>query len=107
MVTALSTVAQIRLGNAVCRCGCPDTAPPLGRNLGDDLLPESLRGHPNPTETNTLTCANVSIGRHRPCVPFVRDEEVVGSNPATPTAKTAGEAPTDCGRCLTCLFLRV
>ena len=38
---------------------------------------------------------------------FVRDEEVVGSNPATPTAETADQAGTEFSIRLICFCLRV
>ena len=38
---------------------------------------------------------------------LIRDEEVVGSNPATPTAETADQAGTEFSTCLICFCLRV
>lgn len=63
-------------------------ARPVGRNLGEDLLPEPLRGPPKPTETDTLAFANSITQRWAACVTFVRDEEVAGPNPVTPTPTT-------------------
>jgi hypothetical protein len=72
-----------------------------GSRLGANLLPSSLPYPPTPTETTHLTCANAILAGQTSSRPLVRDEEVVGSNPATPTAKyqvrglirTADQAP--------------
>lgn len=56
-------------------------------------------------------CALICSVRRHPTVrllgAFVTDEEVVGSNPATPTAETADQAGTGFSTCLICFSLRV
>jgi hypothetical protein len=60
----------------------PDAA---GRNLGDDLLPAPSPDIARPTQTDALTCSDAASSTYRSCSDLIRDEEVVGSNPATPT----------------------
>jgi len=47
----------------------------------------TLRAGPAPSTTNALTCENRAWAMTSLCVNVIRDEEVVGSNPATPTVK--------------------
>lgn len=54
---------QTCLRNGMCTPGHHASFPLTGRNLGEDLLPEPLRDHPRPTETDALTCTNLDVGR--------------------------------------------
>src|SRR5690348_9485329 len=73
------------------RTGIGQGSAAAGRNLGDDLPPEPPRHHPRPTVTNALTCADTTHRRYGSCPDLIRDEEAVGSNPATPTGETVAQ----------------
>jgi hypothetical protein len=60
-----------------------------GRNLGDDLETPTQDPQRNPTTTDALTCMFSMIRRCSQDSNLLRDEEVVGSNPATPTRSGA------------------
>jgi hypothetical protein len=74
---------------------------PPWRNPGDDLEMAAPAYHRKPTHSDTLTCIFRVIPRLAIFQSLIRDEEVVGSNPATPTVKyqvrglirNAGRAP--------------
>jgi hypothetical protein len=53
--------------------------------LGDDLAGTAPEDHHTPTFTNAVTCACTKKGWPGIQPDLLRDEEVVGSNPATPT----------------------
>jgi hypothetical protein len=57
----------------------------MERILGDDLAKRVPAGHPIPTPTNALTSADSRPATSELMPDVLRDEEVVGSNPATPT----------------------
>ena len=60
-----------------------------GRKLGEDLaLVRKGTGH-GPMQTNGLTSGFECRSRSQPFLILIRDEEVVGSNPATPTRSEA------------------
>jgi len=63
------------------------TAARPGRNLGEDLPRTSPCWPARPPHTKALTCTNGVMGMPGSCPDLIRDEEVVGSNPATPTAR--------------------
>jgi hypothetical protein len=58
-----------------------------GRILGDDLDGEAHRNQPLPTQPNHVSRHNSLECRPEHSPDLVRDEEAVGSNPATPTTK--------------------
>jgi len=64
-----------------------------GRKLGDDLVGDRRPDPRRPTHTNAVTCGFTETGRSAGRPFLVRDEEAVGSNPATPTGNTAGQGP--------------
>ena len=67
--------------------------PLLGRKLGDD---QGIRTHQDPSipmRPEALSCRDWFHSTSRRSVNAVRDEEVVGSNPATPTIESAGQRP--------------
>ncbi len=94
---------------AARRTGAAVRAPvPEGRSRGPTAslaAPGSGRGvdqesrggrHPQgPTRTNALTCAGVKCTWSEIFPHIIRDEEVVGSNPATPTAKSQVRSGTE------------
>jgi hypothetical protein len=66
------------------------TCGPAGRKLGDDHG-KTASLHPlRPTPTHPLTCGFPNPAGHARGLNCLRDEEAVGSNPATPTGATAG-----------------
>ncbi|MFF2163150.1 hypothetical protein ACFVWP_20885 [Streptomyces sp. NPDC058175] len=65
--------------------------PDAGRNPGEDLLPGAFLNLAIPTHPKALTGRNADWRRSGHCPDLIRDEEVVGSHPATPTAETPGD----------------
>jgi hypothetical protein len=59
----------------------------MGRDLGDDLACMRSGKPATPTHTNAVTCASLVRRRSDNGSDLVRDEEAVGSNPATPTIR--------------------
>jgi hypothetical protein len=55
--------------------------------MGEDLLPVPFRHRLRPPHTHGLNCKDAIRVRSGSCPDLIRDEEVVGSNPATPTVK--------------------
>jgi len=60
-------------------------APLIGRNLGDDQGIRTRQDPSIPTRPEALSCRDWFHWTSRRPIDAVRDEEVVGSNPATPT----------------------
>src|SRR5262249_48628683 len=55
----------------------------MGRIPGDDLATPATEHRPRPMRTNSLTSTNVGDSRPGIDGDLLRDEEIVGSNPAT------------------------
>src|SRR6266540_960947 len=66
-----------------------------GSRWGANILRTTSADCGGPTSTNALTSAHCQISKSSGVPSLIRDEEVVGSNPATPTRKhgpTCGNA---------------
>jgi hypothetical protein len=55
------------------------------RNLGEDLEIETPERHHRPKQTNALACIFGEVSKSAIFRGLIRDEEVAGSNPVTPT----------------------
>jgi hypothetical protein len=62
-----------------------------GRNLGEKPPRRSVMSRRKPTHTNALTCTFEHMSWSRTYPYLIRDEEAVGSNPATPTPENAAQ----------------
>jgi hypothetical protein len=68
-----------------------DGGGPVGRNLGGDLARSSPQRLLGATNTNSLNSRFTSSRRSANKPDLVRDEEVAGSNPVTPTTRCPGQ----------------
>jgi len=66
---------------------------PHWRNLGKVTVLRDLFGRQRPTRTKVLTCMFVTDPRSCDLKNLIRDEEAVGSNPATPTRCNTSSGP--------------